>query len=82
MVLGVSGAVMLDKNRQKQPSVITRTFRVGRHTATVTVPRPRPGAVLHASCEWSPRIPDGLTDDEQRQYEQGMAAVLAELSQR
>lgn len=59
------------------PAVV-RTFRVGDYTATLTIPRLRPGAVHAASCEWEPKVPERLTATEQAEYRKQMAAAMAE----
>lgn len=57
-----------------------RTWSVGRYTATLTIPRPRPGATLAASVEWLPEMPERLTEAEVAEYVRGRNQALLELS--
>ncbi len=61
----------------EQPA-FTRTWRVGRHTATLTVPQsgPRAGAVM----EWDGPVPTNLSRDEWRQYREGRDKAVADLA--
>lgn len=58
----------------------TRSWPVGRFVCTLTVPRPKPGHVMHASMEWTPEQPKRLSDSEILQYRQGRNKALAEIS--
>ncbi len=59
---------------------LVRTFRVGRRTVTLTVPRPVQGGVAIMVMEWAPTVPSGLSRKERRQYRAGRDAAIAELA--
>lgn len=59
----------------------TRSWRVGRYTATMSMPRPRPGAVLNALIEWSPEKPTHLSAAEWSQYRVGRNAAMAAMAE-
>lgn len=63
-----------------EASVFSRSWKVGRWTATLTMPTPRPGGVMAVAIEWSPELPHRLSTDEVAQYRAGRAAAVAELS--
>ena len=48
---------------------------------TLTLPRPKPGAVVHLAVEWSPTMPQRLTRTEFEQYRAGRNAALAEAAE-
>ena len=53
------------------------TFAVGRWTVALSVPRVVAGAVVCATVEWAPELPDRpLTPSEQRAYERGLATAM------
>lgn len=60
-------------------AAFTRSWRVGRYTATLSAPRPKPGQLLAAVIEWEPRQPDRLSTDEQAQYRRGRDDALRAL---
>ena len=57
-----------------------RTWSVGRYTCTITLQRPRRGAVLNAAAEWAPEQPSRLSDSELAEYRRGRNQALAEIS--
>ena len=61
-------------------AAITRSWKVGRYTATLNVPRATPGAVACAVIEWEPGLPDLLTAAEVTRYVRGRNAALAEMA--
>lgn len=61
-------------------AAITRSWTVGQYTATLTVPRTKPGHLASAVIEWSPHVPHRLTEDELACYWRGRNSALAELS--
>lgn len=63
-----------------QAATLTRSWAVGAFTATMTVPKPKLGQVASAVIEWSPHVPQRLTDDELATYRRGLNAAVAELS--
>ena len=65
-----------------EASSITRSWRVGRYTATLTVPRTKPGHLASAVIDWTPHVPQRLTDDELATYRRGRNAAVASLSPR
>lgn len=63
-----------------EAAVLTRTWRVGQRTATLTAPRPRAGQTMHVTIEWDPAPPRKMSAGEWRQYREGRDAALRELS--
>lgn len=61
--------------------LITRSWKVGHRTVTVSITRPVPGKVVHAVFEWDPDVPTRLTDDELRQYRDGRRSALIEIAE-
>jgi hypothetical protein len=59
---------------------VSRSFRVGRYTCTLSTPRPERGAVLAMVAEWSPHVPTRLSSTELRAYRAGRDAFVAELA--
>ena len=59
---------------------VTRSWSVGPYTATLTVPRTKPGYLASAVIEWSPHVPQRLTEDQLETYRRGRNAAVAELS--
>ena len=58
-------------------SALVSTFKVGRWTVTITMPRVVAGAVVCGSCEWDPALPGRpLTPSEERQYSEGLRAAI------
>lgn len=58
-----------------------RTWRVGRWTATLSVPAIVPGLDVHAVVQWSPAMPGRpLTASELAQYRAGREAAFADLA--
>ena len=61
-------------------ALISRTWTVGkRFRVTLTIPRPLPGQVACAACEWLPAIPERMNKREQRDYYRGRDDALREL---
>lgn len=63
-----------------EAALLTRTFRVGKRTVTLTFPRPRSGEALMMTAEWDPDPPRRLTVKELRAYRRGRDAAVAELA--
>lgn len=62
-------------------AAFTRSWPVGRYTATLTSPKARdPGAVRSACVEWQPSMPLRLTPEEMRVYRAGRDAALSDLA--
>ncbi len=60
---------------------LVRSWRVGRWTATLTVPAINPGLRSCALIEWSPAMPGRpLTPSELAQYRAGRDAALADVA--
>lgn len=57
---------------------LTKTWAVGRYTATLTVP-PLNAGLVHAVIDWEPVIPDDLTPDELKAYRRGCVEAFTEL---
>jgi len=61
-------------------AMLSRSWRVGRYTATLTVPPPRRGQIASAVIEWEPKVPGHLTEAELDQYRNGRDGALADLA--
>jgi hypothetical protein len=57
---------------------VRRTFRVGRFTCELTVPILRADGIAAATCEWSPSVPERLSDAEQAVYATELQRALVE----
>lgn len=57
-----------------------RSWPVGRYVCTLTLQRPKPGALTSCVIEWAPEQPARLTADELRQYRAGRNQALAQIS--
>lgn len=57
---------------------LTRSWQVGRYTASLTVP-PLAAGVVHAVIEWTPHTPNDLTADELQAYRRGRDAAFRDL---
>lgn len=57
---------------------VRRIFKVGRFTCELTIPVLDAGVVAMGTVEWSPRVPESLSPDEQATYEAELARALAE----
>lgn len=62
------------------PVSVTRSWSVGPYRCTVTVTRPRPGAVVTHSLTWEPTQPRRLSAADIRQYRAGRDRALTEIS--
>ena len=62
-------------------SAFTRSWRVGAYLATLSCPRPHPGATAFACIEWEPSIPQRMTPAEVTEYRVGRDSALAELAE-
>lgn len=60
----------------------SRSWRVGKYTATLSSPAPVAGQTRSALIEWDPRMPERLTASEMRQYKAGRDAAALELARR
>lgn len=65
-----------------EATAFSRSWPVGRYTATLLVPRHKPGAVASALIEWEPEMPTRLSPAEVEQYRTGRDAALHELAER
>ena len=63
-----------------EAAIAVRSWAVGDRTVTLTLRRPKPGAVIHTTAEWSPSEPARLTTEEWRAYRFGRNTALAELA--
>lgn len=63
-------------------AAFVRSWEVGRYTATLSCPRPRPGQVQAAVIEWHPEIPQRLTAAEVEAYRAGRDAAMRDLARR
>lgn len=60
--------------------LLVHRWKVGRHTASLSIPRADRGAVAAAVIEWDPTVPTRLTEGELAEYRAGRAVAMAELS--
>lgn len=60
--------------------ILSRSWKVGPYTATLTVKRPTAGIVSSALVEWSPGVPRDLTESDLAKYREGRHRALLELS--
>lgn len=61
-------------------ALITRAWRVGSRTVTLSVPKPDGARPVCMSVEWAPNLPRKLSAEEWKQYRAGRDAALAELA--
>jgi hypothetical protein len=61
-----------------QAASLSRTWKVGRYRAILTVP-PVENGVRHACIEWAPHVPRDLTPDELKEYWLGRDRAFREL---
>ena len=62
-------------------AALARSWPVGAHTVTLTIPWPAAGEKRTAAFEWSPTRPQHLTPAEVAQYRIGRDAAIAELAE-
>ncbi len=62
-----------------EAAAMTRSWRVGKYTVTMTAPKLRKGEVSVAPMEWEPDMPSKLSKKEARQYQAGRDAAFEEL---
>ena len=58
-------------------AAMSRSWKVGRYTATLTVPQVRRGEFASAVVEWEPHAPRRLSPKEIAQYQAGRNEALA-----
>ena len=61
-----------------QAASLSKTWKVGRYRATLTVP-PVKNGVLHACIEWHPHVPRDLSPSDLEQYRLGRDRAFREL---
>lgn len=59
-------------------ATLSKTWQVGRYTASLTVP-PLDAGVVHAVIDWTPHIPTDLTAEELQAYRRGRDAAFRDL---
>lgn len=62
-----------------ESAALVHSWSVGQYTATLTVPKAKPGVPVMAVIEWDPEMPERLSPDEIKQYRAGRNAALAAL---
>ena len=62
-----------------EAAAMTRSWRVGKRTVTMTAPKLRKGEVSIAAMEWHPDMPSQLSKKETQQYREGRDAAFEEL---
>ena len=60
--------------------LLVRSFRVGQFTCTLSAARSPTGAPACAVAEWSPHLPDRLSQTELAQYRVGRDKAAAEIA--
>jgi len=60
--------------------LLVRSFRVGRFTCTFSAARSTTGAPACAVVEWTPHLPDRLSQAELAQYRLGRDTAAAEIA--
>jgi hypothetical protein len=63
-----------------EAAAAVRTWAAGRYLCTLTVARPKPGAVVQCCVEWEPEQPRRLTEAELREYRAGRNAALQSIA--
>lgn len=63
-----------------EAAIAVKSWPVGAYTCTLTVQRPKRGALVHAAMEWAPSLPSRLTEEELAQYRTGRDKALADVS--
>jgi len=63
-----------------QAPALIRTWKVSRYTVTLTASTVQPGSLAAIAMEWSPELPERLTEAEIAEYVRGRNAALAELA--
>jgi len=63
-----------------EPPLLVRSFKVGRRSVTLSVPRPKAGAPVALAAEWSPDLPRRLSKREWREYRAGRDALVADIA--
>lgn len=58
---------------------LTKSWRVGKFTATLSVSQPDPSGHRAALIEWTPHLPANLTKEELTQYRTGRNAAFQAL---
>ena len=61
-------------------AALTRSWPVGDRTCTLTVQRPKAGAVMSATAEWNPDEPSRLSAEEWHEYRSGRNRAIAEFA--
>lgn len=61
-------------------AAVTRSWSVAGRTVTLSAPRPKPGAVMCATVEWSPSEPSSLTREELALYRLHRNEAIAEIA--
>lgn len=62
-------------------AAFVRAWRVGRYTATLECPQPRPGQTMSAVLTWAPEIPSRLSPAEAQEYRAGRKAALTDMAE-
>src|SRR5574341_2018228 len=64
-----------------EAATLTRSWKVGRFTVTLTVPPLHKGGFQSAAMEWEPHLPKHLSQEEFDAYVAGRNAAVLELAQ-
>jgi hypothetical protein len=63
-----------------EAAIASRSWPAGRYTCTLTMQRPKAGALASCVIEWAPEPPKRLTAGELLEYRMGRNRALAEIS--
>lgn len=63
-----------------EAAALTRSWPVGTRTATLSMPKPRPGRPQSCVILWTPDAPPSMSGAEWKQYRAGRDAAVSELA--
>lgn len=61
-------------------ALMSKSWKVGSRTVTMTVPKPRTGELAMVAMEWHPEMPAKLNRRELQQYRTGRDGAIAEFA--
>lgn len=77
--VGARAEPAAESKEGEQPEAVTRSWRAGPYTCTLTIPRNHPSIVRSASLEWKPCRPIRLSGSDLAEYRRGRDAALRSL---
>lgn len=63
-----------------EAAILSRSWRVGTRSCTLSMPPLQPGKPLHACIEWRPSPPRALSIDEWHEYRTGRDSAISEIA--